>query len=889
MTEGDKPSSSAKPTVADGSESKLPQNARRHYTHSQHIATSPTEHGYSNSNSSNSRGGLISSPRNSLQPLPIRQSQRQQQQQQQYSHSSPRFYASLQEHVAQARSVNGEGYEQCRGTGSHSFARATEILSRGDAIRPHSLSSSPATEPRLQQLGRYMMAASGGLDPRSNSGGSASSSLHRKQFAQQAAGEQAEIARRLKRHLVTRPASSSSGSGSVNESPPQNPSLPAINTRIQCASTASGLAGTAVTEPTAGSLNADDGGYAGDINDDADDDNDNDFTGDLRTMPLEHGQSSEDREEVIDPFLLPSGDMTHQIYRWHGKSEAAAAAEASLSGRDISLSYGNTADGASAAISPHMGNRRNSGAVDMPRRRSFSAWDSDSDWDIPYRSGQINVPGGFRRQFVRERAERQGRSPPGLIAETFVDFIALYGHFAGGNYLSEEDEEYFENIYSYSRLDQLATDAATAASTVHTDAAPNERTPLQRRTTSNLHATASSKKAFFLIIKAFVGTGVLVLPRAFYNGGLLTSCVMMVCVAWYAWHCILLLAEVYLRIGGGSYSDIGLRLYGRWMQYAVTSSIILAQIGGCCAYTIFVAQNWRNVFDTLSGCRMRLSTEFWVLIQMVVFVPLALIRQIRYFAPVALAANVLIISSLAYLLGFDLWSISANGPAAIVNYNPARFPLLVGTAVYSFEGVTLVIPILDSLKEKRSFGKVLTLAITLCLGLFLCVGSLSYMTFGESVEAVVLLNLPNHSSWTIVVQVLYSVAILFSMPLQLFPAVKIVEAMMFTRSGREHKSVKWQKNFFRTTMVVLIALIAIFGADQLDNLVSLVGSFCLVPLSFIYPSSMHLKAVARSPWVRAKDITLIVVGVVAMAYVTFISVSTWGSSDPPADVCSSVP
>ncbi|KAJ2766457.1 hypothetical protein IWQ57_004352, partial [Coemansia nantahalensis] len=333
---------------------------------------------------------------------------------------------------------------------------------------------------------------------------------------------------------------------------------------------------------------------------------------------------------------------------------------------------------------------------------------------------------------------------------------------------------------------------------------------------------------------------------------------------------------VYLRVGGGSYSDIGLRLYGRWMQYAVISSIVLAQIGGCCAYTIFVAQNWRSVFNAVGGHRAQLSTEFWIVAQAAVFVPLALIRQIRYFAPVALVANVLIIASLGYLLGFDVWHIAAHGPAPFANYNPARFPLLVGTAVYSFEGVTLVIPILESLHDKRGFARVLTIAITLCLGLFVCVGSLSYLTFGELVNPVVLLNLPDTSAWTLLVQLLYSIAILFSMPLQLFPAVRIMEDMMFTRSGRDHKYVKWQKNLFRTATVLLISLIAIYGADRLDNVVSLVGSFCLVPLSFIYPSSMHLRAVARTRWVRAKDWALIVVGVLTMVYVTYISIATWG-------------
>ncbi|KAJ1999823.1 hypothetical protein H4R26_004903, partial [Coemansia thaxteri] len=626
-------------------------------------------------------------------------------------------------------------------------------------------------------------------------------------------------------------------------------------------------------------------------------------------------------DAVVNPMLLASGDMTYEIYRWQSRNErphyhhsAARAGGAEYAARASSImsaaNYDATLPRSAAASSPatldgSIERRRDSEvqspslphynprpqAPDHCRRRSFSGWESDSEWDLPFSPAQLNVPGGFRRQFVRERAAREGRPVPGFIAETFVDFIALYGHFAGGNYLSDDDEEFFDYMQGYAAdRSSLIAEADAAAPT----AAADEQTPLQaprlrRRQSSGSQATASNRKAFFLIIKAFVGTGVLVLPRAFYNGGLLTSCVLMLFVAWYAWHCILLLADVYLKIGGGSYSDIGLRLYGRWMQFAVTSSIVLAQIGGCCAYTIFVAQNWRNVFNTLSACKLQLSTEFWVLVQLSVFIPLAFIRQIRYFAPVALVANVLIIASLGYLLGFDIWSIASAGPAPFVNYNPARFPLLVGTAVYSFEGVTLVIPILDSLREKRDFGRVLTLAIMLCLGLFLCVGSLSYLTFGEKVEAVVLLNLPNQSSWTMLVQLLYSVAILFSMPLQLFPAVKIMEAMFFTRSGREHKSVKWQKNLFRTATVLFIAMIAVFGADQLDNVVSLVGSFCLVPLSFIYPASMHLKLLAQSRWMRIKDSVLIAIGVVAMVYVTYISAITWGTSDPPIDVCASGP
>ena len=63
-------------------------------------------------------------------------------------------------------------------------------------------------------------------------------------------------------------------------------------------------------------------------------------------------------------------------------------------------------------------------------------------------------------------------------------------------------------------------------------------------------------------------------------------------------------------------------------------------------------------------------------------------------------------------------------------------------------------------------------------------------------------------------QFLYSLAILLSVPLQLFPAVRIMENGLFERSGKQNVVVKWQKNFFRFCIVMLCALIS--WADTRD-------------------------------------------------------------------------
>ncbi|KAJ2756338.1 hypothetical protein GGI19_000939 [Coemansia pectinata] len=590
----------------------------------------------------------------------------------------------------------------------------------------------------------------------------------------------AEAARRLRRHLVTRPADSSPALGSQPRS--------------------YGSVGYSDTEAN--------GGYSGD--DDNDDEN------------IYMGATRDD--VVVDPFTLPSGDITHQLYKWqeeHARAEAGG--------------------------SPSSRNRHN-------RTRSFSVAPSDSEWDVTYTPYHILAPGGFRRQFVHDRAERQGR-PANILTANFVDFIGLYGHFAGGSYPSDEDDE--EDVEGEEEGPEIP------------GLPPTERVRLiraaKRQEARDIKATASPQKAFFLLVKSFVGTGVLVLPRAFLNGGLIFSTILMSAIAWYALHCMIMLSDVYLKLGG-SYGDLALKLYGRPLKYCVMVSIVLAQLGFCCAYVIFVATNMRDLWNTITECQHQYPTEMWILFQLLIYIPLAFVRKIKKFASLSLVGNFFILIGLGYLFVYDLWSIATRGPAKVVQFNPSKFPLLVGTAAFSYEGISLVIPIVESMERKDKFNGVLTASLVICAGLFVIIGALSYLTFGEAVEAVILLNLPNDSVWTLSVQFLYSLAIIMSVPLQLFPAIRIIESGLFTQSGKGNPVVKWQKNLFRTLMVGFIAMVAIFGADKLDNFIAIVGASSCLPLSFLYPVMLHYRSLADTWRAKAKDVVLIAIALFGLVW-----------------------
>lgn len=158
--------------------------------------------------------------------------------------------------------------------------------------------------------------------------------------------------------------------------------------------------------------------------------------------------------------------------------------------------------------------------------------------------------------------------------------------------------------------------------------------------------------------------------------------------------------------------------------------------------------------------------------------------------------------------------------------DPELMPLFFcgSVIVFTFEGIGLVIPITESMKEPEKFPKVLSGVMIGITVLFTSLGALSYAAFGSETKTVVLLNLPQKSHLVQSVQALYSIAIMLSIPLQLFPAIRIMENGIFTRSGKYNMLVKWQKNFFRIFSLFVCAGIAIWAGEDLDKFVSIVGS-----------------------------------------------------------------
>jgi solute carrier family 36 (proton-coupled amino acid transporter) len=485
----------------------------------------------------------------------------------------------------------------------------------------------------------------------------------------------------------------------------------------------------------------------------------------------------------------------------------------------------------------------------MQRSKSFSVArpePEDEELDIH----TIKVPGGFRRNYLRRSAGSPSATPDDmdwgegasngqqnrpLLTSSFLEFLSIYGHFAGEQ-LEEDDEVLKPGEYFSSGEDEYDSQEGS-----DDDREPMEDSALltpsrrrRRRKARGGSGKASPMGAAIVLLKSFVGTGVLFLPRAYLNGGMLFSNLVLLFVAALSYYCFVLLVTTRLKVVG-SFGDIGGILYGKWLRFLILASVVISQIGFVAAYIVFTSENLQAVILAVTDCKTLIPIRYLILMQMIIFLPFSLLRDINKLGVTALVADAFIVIGLAYLFYFDILTLNLNGLADITLFNRSDWTLFIGTAIFTFEGIGLIIPIQESMRHPEKFPKVMFAVMIIITTLFITMGAVSYAAYGSKTETVVLLNLPQDNKMVNGVQFLYSLAILLSTPLQIFPAIKIMENGLFTKSGKYNHNIKWQKNIFRFFVVAGCAAIAWGGADDLDKFVALVGNFACIPLVYIYP------------------------------------------------------
>ena len=386
----------------------------------------------------------------------------------------------------------------------------------------------------------------------------------------------------------------------------------------------------------------------------------------------------------------------------------------------------------------------------------------------------------------------------------------------------------------------------------------------------------STQKSFILLFKAFIGTGVLFLPRGFASAGLVPSILMMAISAYFSTIGMDRLGQVSL-LHSGTYWDLGSKLYGNKMRVSILWSIFLSQLGFAMCYVLFVAQNIKDMVSSLSNCKTQINSYLLlIMVQLFIYVPFCFLTNLKKLSKAIVFASALIGVGVVYILTNAIFNISENGATVVLFTDWTDAFLILGTAIYSFEGIGLVIPIATSMQKPQDFSKILHLVILSVMVIYFSVSIVGSLSFGAKTASIILLNL-KATPFLFLVQGLYVLSIILSVPLQLFPAYEI--AISFLPNNFINFTIP-----IRILTTVFVCVGAYISSSSLDLLVSFIGTIGCIPIGFIYPALLHLKLGNLKKKDENLNYFLIGAGILFMAVSGIITLFKWASGQAPEEI-----
>ncbi|XP_043286776.1 proton-coupled amino acid transporter 1-like isoform X2 [Venturia canescens] len=415
---------------------------------------------------------------------------------------------------------------------------------------------------------------------------------------------------------------------------------------------------------------------------------------------------------------------------------------------------------------------------------------------------------------------------------------------------------------------------------------------------SNVHHPTSYLETMMHLFKGNVGSGIFALGDAFKNAGLLlapplTVILGVICV--HAQHILINCnEEICRRLGttkdarpgfAGTVEmcfetgPLSLRKYSVMMRKLVNIFLCATQLGFCCVYFVFISTNMKQVLD---GYGFKMNVHLHMIVVLIPILLSTWIRNLKYLVPVSSIANFLVVAGYVlsiYLMSQDLPSVKERNYVA----DWRAIPLFFGTVIYSFEGITLVLPLKNEMKTPEKFSKplgVLNVGMVIVGSMFVLMGFLSYLKYGDSVEGSVTLNLDSSAvvpSWLPqCIQIAISLSILLTYALQFYVPIAITWPSLVNTFG----PFRWPAvaEICYRSAVCLLTFILAEAIPQLGLFISLVGAVSSTALALIFPPIMEMVICSQQSTMSLntmiKDLCILLIGVLGCVTGTYQSVAS---------------
>ncbi|XP_062608737.1 neutral amino acid uniporter 4-like isoform X1 [Saccostrea cucullata] len=405
----------------------------------------------------------------------------------------------------------------------------------------------------------------------------------------------------------------------------------------------------------------------------------------------------------------------------------------------------------------------------------------------------------------------------------------------------------------------------------------------------------SSCKTLMNLLKGNIGPGILALPIAFKYAGLWAGAAGLFFLGYVSLHCqhmlmtcSNILKERPVSMGQSlgyagvvenclATGPVCLRRFQNAGRVVINVFLIVTQLGFCCVYIVFVAQNFRQVILSSNKANLHLDMIIMGIELIVIIVYCTTIQSLHGLSYFSLIANFLNFAGLFFVIFYvvqDTPSPSVR-PAFVGWYD---LPMYFGTAVYAFEGIGLVMPLKNKARDEMDFSRrygLLTLGMTIVIALYLAIGFLGYLKYGDHALGSITLNLPPVDMLSRLTKITFVVSVFVTYGLQFYVPVNILWPKIEHRlSSSKARSVG--NIIFRISLILFTGVIAMV-IPHLDLLIALIGAMASSSLAFIFPPIIELVTLSAdnshpSVFVILKDVAIMLLGIVGCITGTYAAI-----------------
>lgn len=400
----------------------------------------------------------------------------------------------------------------------------------------------------------------------------------------------------------------------------------------------------------------------------------------------------------------------------------------------------------------------------------------------------------------------------------------------------------------------------------------------------------STSGSLIHLLKSSLGTGILAMPVAFKNAGLLFGAIGTVIIGLICTHCVHILVKTSHQVCKKTripvlgfaetaervfqYGPVKLRRMANFSKLFVDYGLMATYFSAGCVYIVFIGSSLEKVINV--AAELDWNVRYYILLTMIPILLIGQIRSLKYLVPFSALANLFIVVTFGITLYYIFKDpLEFDDKPSFSSF--ATLPLFFSTVIFAMEGIGVVMPVENSMAKPQQFlgcPGVLNTAMGTVITLYAVIGFFGYVRYGELSEGSVTLNLPTEDIMAKIAQLLIALAILFTFGLQFYVPMDILWKKIHAKIPKDKHNMS--QIAIRSGIMVLMGGIAL-AVPNLEPFIGLVGAVffsslgllvpCVVETVFLWPNEL-----GKFKWILIKNIIFGAFSIFALVSGSYVSI-----------------